>query len=313
MSEPTFRIPISNGILTREHYERMGDGIWYFMWCVDKTTKEQADEDGNTYGIVLGGMPIHDQDIADNFGVHRNTAREWRLQLTRESYIKTKRTPNGYSIKVLKSKKWPKRVTENCESQKTVNHDSGPSDAQVFVTDAQNFVSDAQEPVNAIRQDKDSTRTKQRESKAPPALTPSLSDACQFVELMVKTARIVSPKAKFSQKSKDALREIIERRKPDPARLEAFTKSEVSGMDDWDLKNAGSNLAAVLEGALAAQDQLKADAECQEVSEQASIAAGHAEFLEREKAELEIIAENEAAAQRVKADPSLLFGAAVSE
>lgn len=118
-AKPTFKIPVSNGILTPEHYQRMGDGVWYFMWCVDRTTKELADGTGSVYGIVLGGMPCHDQNIARSFGVHVNTVRAWRIKLTKEKYIQTTRTPNGYSIKVLKSKKWPQRLTENSESQKT--------------------------------------------------------------------------------------------------------------------------------------------------------------------------------------------------
>jgi hypothetical protein len=165
----TFRIPVSNGILTPEHYQRMGDGIWYFMWCVDRTTKEVADGTGNAYGIVLGGMPCHDQDVASSFGVHVNTIRTWRIRLTKEKYIKTTRTPNGYSIKVLKSKKWPKRLTENSESQKTVNHNSLSVDPQNPGLDPQNPGLDSQQTANAIRQDKDSTKTEQKKQEIPVA------------------------------------------------------------------------------------------------------------------------------------------------
>jgi hypothetical protein len=164
---------VSNGILTPEHYQGMADSIWYFMWCVDRTTKEVADGTGNVYGIVLGGMPCHDQDIASAFGVHVNTIRTWRIRLTKEKYIQTTRTPNGYSIKVLKSKKWPKRLTENSESQKTVNHSSLLGDSQNHGLDPQNHGLDSQQTANAIRQDKESTKTEQ---KNEPEITTASSD-----------------------------------------------------------------------------------------------------------------------------------------
>lgn len=172
----TFRIPVSNGILTPEHYQRMGDSIWYFMWCVDRTTKEVADGTGNVYGTVLGGMPCHDKDIASSFGVHVNTIRTWRIRLTKEKYIKATRTPNGYSIKVLKSKKWPNRLTENSESQKTVSHSSLLGDSQDPGLDPQNHGLDSQQTANAIRQDKDSikteTKTKRNAPEIPAAASP---------------------------------------------------------------------------------------------------------------------------------------------
>ena len=76
MSEKqTYRIPVSNGIL--EHCQKIGASIWFFLWCVDKTTKEITDESGNRVG-----------------------------QLSMLGYIKATRTPNGHTLLVAKSKKW---------------------------------------------------------------------------------------------------------------------------------------------------------------------------------------------------------------
>ena len=105
MSEKqTYRIPISNGIL--EHCRKIGESIWYFLWCVYKTTKEITDENGNRVGKILGGKPVCDQDVADVLNVSKWTIRRWRENLTELGYIKTTRTPNGHTILVAKSKKW---------------------------------------------------------------------------------------------------------------------------------------------------------------------------------------------------------------
>jgi hypothetical protein len=114
MSGQTFRIPISNGIF--EHCPTIGDAIWYFMWLIDKTTKETVDGDGtgNFIGTVRGGMPCRDADAASTCGVSIKTVMRWRHKLAKAGFIETKRTPTGYSIKVYKSKKWvSKRVDKN--------------------------------------------------------------------------------------------------------------------------------------------------------------------------------------------------------
>jgi hypothetical protein len=100
----TYRIPVSNGIL--EHCQKIGASIWFFLWCVDKTTKEITDESGNRIGKVLGGKPICDKEVADVLGVSKWTVARWREQLSMLGYIKATRTPNGHALLVAKSKKW---------------------------------------------------------------------------------------------------------------------------------------------------------------------------------------------------------------
>lgn len=101
----TFTIPVSNGLL--EHCSLIGQAVWLFLWCIDKTTKEKVDEKtGDRFGIVLGGMPVRDEDIAESLFVSARTIRVWRRKLARVGYIKIKRAPYGFIIKVAKSKKW---------------------------------------------------------------------------------------------------------------------------------------------------------------------------------------------------------------
>lgn len=104
MDKKTFRIPVSNGIF--EHYRRMGNAIWLFLWFIDKTTKETIDERGRRLGQVLGGVPISDSDPAESLGCSAHVIRKYRRALVAEKYIEQKRTPFGHIIAVLNSKKW---------------------------------------------------------------------------------------------------------------------------------------------------------------------------------------------------------------
>ena len=108
-SRRSFVIPVLSGIL--EHFGRMGDAIWLFLHYVDAITSETMDSSGDRSGKVLGGCPRSDADTARAFGdgCTRKTVRRWRELLAREGYICQKRTPAGYAITVLKSKKWHNR------------------------------------------------------------------------------------------------------------------------------------------------------------------------------------------------------------
>lgn len=124
-----FFITVSNGLLTQEHYERMGASVWQFMWCIDKITR--VDSDG--WGWVLGGKPINLDDIP--FG-HRITTSRNLGALEKEGYIRLVHTPNGIIVKVAKAKKrfstivkpglarTLNPVSKNAKPNKTVSVDS---------------------------------------------------------------------------------------------------------------------------------------------------------------------------------------------
>jgi hypothetical protein len=93
-------IPIWNGIF--EHFGRIGAALWEFEWCIDKITKER-----NGVGIVLGGKPVKLEEITrDLKGSHKETVRLHLRSLEREKYIRRKKTPYGYVIEVLNSRKF---------------------------------------------------------------------------------------------------------------------------------------------------------------------------------------------------------------
>ncbi len=90
-----FRIPISSGIL--EHFPRMGDSVWLFIWLIDAETSS---------GTVLGGRPLQDQDIAVRTGWPAWRVKRWRRWLLHQSYISVCRTRRGFVYEVAKSKKY---------------------------------------------------------------------------------------------------------------------------------------------------------------------------------------------------------------
>ncbi len=103
-------IPLWNGVF--EHYDRIGDALWEFAWCIDRITEERDD-----IGIVLGGSPVKLRTIVDALkGSRKETVRRHMDSLERENYIRRRRTPFGHVIEVLNSRKfgiWKKEKPKN--------------------------------------------------------------------------------------------------------------------------------------------------------------------------------------------------------
>lgn len=100
--------PISSGLLTPEHYEKVGPALWEFCWLIDKTTRD-VEKNGVTWGVVLGGKPIDAREIADAFGKHPETVKKNLRRLKEYGYISVKRTNYGMVIGVRKSIKFSVR------------------------------------------------------------------------------------------------------------------------------------------------------------------------------------------------------------
>lgn len=101
MKRRTYNIPVSNGILARKHMTKIGEALWLFLWCIDKTTKEIEGR-----GLVYGGMPIKSTKLAKELNKSPKTIDRWLNTLRRGHYIKTVRTSYGLKIAVNKSKKF---------------------------------------------------------------------------------------------------------------------------------------------------------------------------------------------------------------
>jgi hypothetical protein len=144
--QPSHAIPVWNGIL--EHREKMGPALWEFLWCLDKITIE--DEHG--IGWCLGKTPIDTKRIARDLQEHPNTAYENLERLVTEAYIVRKRTPRGYAIGVVNSRKFHAFRSAKSDSEKTPNQ--AASDSQKTVNHPK---SDSQKRVN--QSDSDSQKT----------------------------------------------------------------------------------------------------------------------------------------------------------
>jgi hypothetical protein len=94
-----YAVPISNGII--EHREKIGSAIWLFILLIDWTTIEE-----NGIGLVHGGRPIKAKELMEALDLQERQTRDQLGRLSDGGYIRLKRLPHGYSIAVLKSKKW---------------------------------------------------------------------------------------------------------------------------------------------------------------------------------------------------------------
>ncbi|WP_176705861.1 hypothetical protein [Paenibacillus hemerocallicola] len=96
-------IPVSNGLF--EHRERIGPAIWEFLWLIDRTTTEEVDDNGERWGLVLGGVPVKHEQIAHELGSSERTVKRNLARLKDEMYISSIRAPYGEIIRVAKNKK----------------------------------------------------------------------------------------------------------------------------------------------------------------------------------------------------------------
>jgi hypothetical protein len=106
--QPTYSIPISNGIFT--HCKKMGSAVWVFLWFVDHTTKEAEGSEGQLEGLVLGGMQVRASLIAKDLEIACRTVHEHIERLCEHGYVRRIDggigMPAGYAVQ--KSKKWKK-------------------------------------------------------------------------------------------------------------------------------------------------------------------------------------------------------------
>ena len=104
----SFYFPVYSGLLTAQHREKIGPAIWEFLWLISKVTKE-IEEEGETWGIVLGGKPVKLVEIAAELGESERNAKRNLARLKEEGYIDAIRAPYGEIYKVRKSKKFARK------------------------------------------------------------------------------------------------------------------------------------------------------------------------------------------------------------
>jgi len=115
-AKPSYPIYVWNGILEIKHRKKIGPALWHFIWLINAITKEK---DG--IGLVLGGAPVLMAEVAASLGESERTTRKNFDRLELHRYIKRTRTPYGYVIRILNSRKFadykaPKRTEETFRS-----------------------------------------------------------------------------------------------------------------------------------------------------------------------------------------------------
>lgn len=100
-----FYVGIRAGLIDEKHYQKMGNSIWLFMWCVHRQTSVHEGR-----GIVLRGQAITYELIHAETGYAIENLRKWLRVLKRGEYVATKFCGNGFQIRVLGQKKSKVRV-----------------------------------------------------------------------------------------------------------------------------------------------------------------------------------------------------------
>lgn len=101
-AKQNYTLPISNGII--EHRQKIGSSIWLFILLIDWTTAEE-----NGIGKVKGGKPIKLKELMEALTLKERQISSQLQRLKTGGYIRLRRNPYGYTIEVLKSKKFINR------------------------------------------------------------------------------------------------------------------------------------------------------------------------------------------------------------
>ncbi|WP_052675915.1 MarR family transcriptional regulator [Paenibacillus sp. IHBB 10380] len=116
MPRDSYPFPIYSGLLEPEHYNKISTAIWLFLWCISSVTKDKEDEEGVSWGIVLGNKPIKLEDLSEQFGVAKKTISRWIDTLEEHGYIRVTRAPYGLIFTVRNSKKYRNKMDKNVHS-----------------------------------------------------------------------------------------------------------------------------------------------------------------------------------------------------
>jgi hypothetical protein len=103
-----YTFPVSSGLLSADHVAKIGDAIWTFLWCVDRTTSDVM-RDGERRGRVLGGYLTATSRIAAELGLTEKTVQDQLEQLAGAHYLQLLPEADGYIIEVRHSIKWKNR------------------------------------------------------------------------------------------------------------------------------------------------------------------------------------------------------------
>ena len=108
-----FFVPMPLDLMEPGAIARMGMAVWLYLWCVDRSTRE---EDG--VGWIFGGKAINYEQIASDLGQPIRTLRRWMKKLKDGDYITVEhRQHSCMKIGVQKSVKFAIRGRPHVAAQ----------------------------------------------------------------------------------------------------------------------------------------------------------------------------------------------------
>ena len=110
-----YTFPVASELLRPKPIKEIGDAIWCFLWCVDRTTSEIV-RNGECQGRVLGGYVVPTRRISEELGLSAEQVGEQLKRLSGARYLRVVPRDDGYVIEVRRSIKW-----KNCSPKRTVS------------------------------------------------------------------------------------------------------------------------------------------------------------------------------------------------
>jgi hypothetical protein len=95
----SYPIPVWNGIF--DHLPKIRSALAVFLWCIDRVTQEDSG-----VGFILGGSVVSVSRIAQEVHESERTVRRHLHRLATNGYLALKRSPYGFVIAVLNSRKF---------------------------------------------------------------------------------------------------------------------------------------------------------------------------------------------------------------
>jgi len=105
-----YTFPVSSDMLTPGKVAAIGEALWCFLWCVDRTTSEVVRNDERR-GRVLGGSVIPAGRISTELGLTEEQIGEQLQTLAKANLLSLIAGDDGYVIEVRHSVKWLNRKT----------------------------------------------------------------------------------------------------------------------------------------------------------------------------------------------------------
>jgi hypothetical protein len=255
-------IPVSNGLF--EHRERIGPAIWEFLWCIDRVTREEVDDNGERWGLVLGGVPIKYDRVALDLKSSEQTVKRNMQILKEQQYISSVRASRGQILKVAKNKK--NVETRRRKSESPPPNDNPKMDDHDGVIAQKWTITDERESKNGLSEGSDSSKMDYLKDFTITTTTSTTTETAQFEILLNEFCEIHS-KLDIHVKAPDimlmtelialgvplpliskVMRTLHKERTQQGARISTFSYYKSAILESWETQKAITDGVPIPEG-----------------------------------------------------------------